>query len=246
MNSLYILKIGGKILDDKAKLKAALSDFAKIKMPKILVHGGGKRANEICPKLGIEPKMIDGRRITDAATLEVVTMVYAGLLNKTVVSELQVLSCNALGLSGADGNVIQAVKRPVKAIDYGFAGDIVSVNTDVLKVLLQQSITPVFCSITHDKQGQLLNTNADTIATSLATALTEEYAVQLQFHFEKKGVLMNPEDEDSFLQKLTHSDYEALKASGVISAGMIPKLDNSFAAKAAGVASVKIAQTEIL
>ncbi len=246
VDALYVLKIGGKILDDKAKLKAALADFAKIKTPKILVHGGGKRANELCPKLGIEPKMIDGRRITDAPTLEVATMIYAGLLNKTVVSQLQALGCNALGLSGADGNVIQAVKRPVKTIDYGFAGDIVQVNTALLKTLLQQGITPVFCSITHDKAGQLLNTNADTIATSIAIALAGEYAVQLQFHFEKKGVLMNPEDEASFLRSLTHSDYEVHKASGIISAGMIPKLDNAFAAKSAGVASVKIAQTEIL
>ncbi|MEM9990608.1 MAG: acetylglutamate kinase [Bacteroidota bacterium] len=243
---MFILKIGGKILDDSVKLQAALADFAAISSPKILVHGGGKRANELCPKLGIMPQMIDGRRITDAATLEVVTMVYAGLLNKNVVSTLQALGCNALGLSGADANVIRARKRPVQHIDYGFAGDVVEVNTDLIKMLLQAGITPVLCSITHDKQGQLLNTNADTIATSVASALAEQEAVHLQYHFEKRGVLTDLTDETTCLSTLNHEDYERYQQEGVIYEGMIPKLDNAFAARQAGVQTVKIGQTQIL
>jgi acetylglutamate kinase len=240
MQKLTILKIGGKLLDDEARLNEALADFSKIEGAKILVHGGGKKSSELSRQLGIEPKMIEGRRITDAATLEVVTMVYAGLLNKSVVARLQSLGCDAIGLSGADGNAISAKKRPVKTIDYGFAGDVESVNKTLVINFLKQNLTPVFCAITHDGQGQLLNTNADTIATTLAVALAQDFAVTLKFCFEKNGVLLDPADENSVIEKLRPADYARYKSEGTISEGMVPKLDNAFAAIDAGVAEVVI------
>lgn len=240
MNNLTILKIGGKLLDDDARLGEGLSAFANIEGAKILVHGGGKKGSEISRKLGIEPKMVEGRRITDAAALEVVTMVYAGLLNKTVVARLQALGCNAIGLSGADGNAILAKKRAAGAIDYGFAGDIEIVNNLLITSFLEKNMTPVFCSVTHDGQGQLLNTNADTIARMLAVSLSQYFSVTLKFCFEKNGVLLDPTDDGSVLQELSAVDCERFRASGIISEGMVPKLDNAFAAKKDGVGKVSI------
>jgi acetylglutamate kinase len=240
MQQLQLIKIGGKILEDKSQLHDSLSDFSKISGPKILVHGGGRKSDELCLKLGIEPKMIQGRRITDEDTLEVVTMVYAGLLNKNVVGILQSLGCNAIGMSGADGNAILCRKREKETIDYGLAGDVERVNSSLLSSLLQNGITPVLCSITHDGKGQLLNTNADTIATELAKAMAPYFEVKLTYCFEKKGVLSDPNDDTSVINKLNWETYKTLKARGVITEGMIPKLDNAFAAQKAGVQSIVI------
>jgi acetylglutamate kinase len=240
MLKLTVLKIGGKLLDDEAQLRKALADFSQIAGAKILVHGGGKKGSELSRQLGIEPKMIEGRRITDAAALEVVTMVYAGLLNKTVVSYLQALGCDAIGMCGADGNAIMARKRPVGLIDYGFAGDVEMVNNNLIVNLLGQNLTPVFSAITHDGQGQLLNTNADTIATSLAVALSHDFEVTLKFCFEKMGVLLHPDDENSVIPALEAGQYARYKAEGIITEGMVPKLDNAFAALNAGVVEVVI------
>ena len=228
--SLTIVKIGGKLVEDEQKLKFILEKFAKIKGHKILIHGGGKAASAWSQKLGIVPNMIDGRRVTDAATLEVVTMVYAGLYNKKIVSMLQAIPCNALGLTGADLNSIQSHKRIVKNFDYGYVGDIDVVQTSVLQQLLNNHITPVFCAITHDKSGQLLNTNADTIASELASALAPFYQTTLKFCFEKDGVLENPEDDNSIIPKINFKDYQKYKTKGIISDGMIPKMDNAFSA----------------
>lgn len=240
MNKLTIIKIGGKLLDDELALQRAMTAFSKIKTPKILVHGGGKRATELCVKLGIEPKMNEGRRITDAATLEVATMVYAGLINKKLVGLLQHLDCNAMGLCGADGNLIIADKRPVKEIDYGWVGDVKTVNTTLLARFLAEGVTPVFCAITHNGQGQLLNTNADTIATEIASAMSSQYDVVLKYCFEKEGVLSNPADDFSVMPILSKTDYLHYRANGVIYDGMIPKLDNAFAAKQANISQVFI------
>ncbi len=227
---LTILKIGGKLVEDEQKLKYILQKFAKIKGRKILIHGGGKAASTWSKKLGITPNMIDGRRVTDAATLEVVTMVYAGLYNKKIVSMLQAIPCNALGLTGADLNTIQSHKRVVKDLDYGYVGDIDFVQTSIIQQLLNNHITPVFCAITHDKNGQLLNTNADTIASKLASALAPFYHITLKFCFEKNGVLKNPADDDSIISKIDYQDYQKYKTNGIISDGMIPKMDNAFSA----------------
>lgn len=241
---LTILKIGGKLLDDEVQLGMALSAFAKIEGPKILVHGGGKNGSEISRKLGIEPQMVEGRRITDAATLEVVTMVYAGLLNKTVVAKLQALGCDAIGLSGADGNAILAKKRGAGAIDYGFAGDIESVNIQMLISLFGGNMTPVFCPITHDGHGQLLNTNADTIASTLAVSLAQKFDVTLKFCFEKNGVLLDPSDDASVLPSLDAETYGLYRTAGTINEGMVPKLDNAFAARNGGVKEVRVCGIE--
>lgn len=227
---LSIIKIGGKILEDEVKLNAALKQFAKIDGPKILVHGGGKAASSWSEKLGIEPQLIEGRRVTDAATLDIVTMVYAGLYNKKIVSSLQAIPCNALGLSGADLNSIQSHQRTIKDIDYGFAGDIDLVETSILQDLLNKNIALVFCAITHDKKGQLLNTNADTIASKLAIAFAPFFEITLKFCFEKDGVLKNPANDNSVLKKINLNDFKKLKHLGIISEGMIPKIDNAFLA----------------
>lgn len=244
--TLSIVKIGGKIVEDEQKLKAVLELFAKIEGRKILVHGGGKAASAWSQRLGIVPKMIDGRRVTDAKTLEVVTMVYAGLYNKKIVSLLQAIPCNALGLTGADLNSIQSHKRIVKEVDYGFAGDIDFVETSILQQLLNNKVTPVFCAITHDKNGQLLNTNADTIASELAAALAPFYEVTLKFCFEKNGVLKNPEDDNSVFPKINFKDYQKYKFTGVISEGMIPKMDNAFFALKNQVKEVFICGSEAI
>ncbi len=240
MKNLFILKIGGKVLDDEVLLKQALEAFLAQEGYKILVHGGGKKATEISQKLGIQAQMINGRRITDAAALEVVLMVYAGLSNKMIVSMLQSMDCNAIGLSGADANTILAHQRVVKDIDYGFAGDIDAVNVNVIQILLESGLTPVFCAITHNKKGQLLNTNADTIAMQLATAMAPHYKVSLNFCFEKPGVLMNPNDDSSVIAYLNQEAYQTFKAEGIISEGMLPKLDNAFEALQKGVKEVRI------
>lgn len=237
---LHILKIGGKLIEDPGRLNNVLANFSQLEGHKILVHGGGKRANQLCQQLSIEPKMIEGRRITDEPTLEIVTMVYAGLINKNIVSQLQALGCNAIGLSGADGNAILAHKRLVKTIDYGFAGDIDQVNEQTISGLVSIGLTPVFCAITHDGKGQLLNTNADTIAATIATALATKYEVHLKYCFEKNGVLRDPQDETSVITRLDPHRYQAYQNSGIINEGMIPKLDNAFGALSNGVSEVII------
>jgi acetylglutamate kinase len=241
---LTILKIGGKLLDDEVQLGSALATFANIQGLKILVHGGGKKGSEISRRLGIEPQMVEGRRITDAATLEVVTMVYAGLMNKSVVAKLQALGCNAIGMSGADGSAILSKKRGAGAIDYGFVGDVENVNNSLIINFLENNLTPVLSPITHDGQGQLLNTNADTIARCLAVSLAQNFDVTLKFCFEKNGVLLDPTDDTSVLASLDDETYEQHKKTGGISEGMLPKLDNAFAAKNGGVREVWVCGVE--
>lgn len=241
-STLNIIKIGGNVIDDDIQLETFLEKFAAIPGKKILVHGGGKIATRIASKIGLEAKMVEGRRITDKDMLDVVTMVYAGLTNKNIVATLQKYNCDALGLSGADGNVIKAVKRPVKEIDYGFAGDILadSVNSLAIKKFLDAGFTPIFSAITHNGNGQLLNTNADTIASALATAMAEHYETSLIYCFEKNGVLMDVNDESSVIEHITAKDFSLYRERGVISDGMIPKLQNAFDAINKGVKSVYV------
>jgi acetylglutamate kinase len=245
-DKLLIIKIGGNVVDTPSVLSQVLRDFSAIKGRKIVVHGGGKVADVLLKKMDIVPKKIEGRRITDEATLDVVTMVYAGLINKKIVAELQSVGCNALGLTGADMNAIQAHKRVSKnGIDYGFAGDIDAVNTEgVSKLLDSVADTIVFAPITHDKNNQLLNTNADTIAATLAIAMSEKYDVTLKFIFEKKGVLSDPTDDESLISTMRYADFQAGKADGSIYEGMIPKLDNAFNVLKNGVLSVVICGVE--
>lgn len=239
---LKIFKIGGGIIDREADLMEFVRRFAKIDGPKILVHGGGKGASDMMKNLGVVPRIVDGRRITDAVTLGIVTMFYAGKTNKQIVVALQSHGVNALGLSGADGNVIRAVKRPVRDIDYGFVGDLneASVNTELIYQFLTLGLTPVFCPINHDGHGQLLNTNADTIAASVAKALSKQYVVSLHFCFEKRGVLLDIDDENSVIPKINLVNYAELKESGIIADGMLPKLENAFDALQFGVDKVTI------
>jgi acetylglutamate kinase len=239
---LNVFKIGGGIIDYEPDLLEFLRLFSQIPGPKILVHGGGKGASEMMANLGIAPRMVGGRRITDAATLDLVTMFYAGKTNKQIVAALQGYGVNALGLSGADGNVIRATKRPVKDIDYGLVGDLseASVNTELIYAFLHLGLTPVFCPINHDKQGQLLNTNADTVAASVAKALSKRYAVTLHFCFEKRGVLLDITNEQSVISKINLADYAELKESGVIADGMRPKLESAFNALQFGVEKAMI------
>lgn len=248
MEHLKIIKIGGNVIDDPDQLRNFLNDFVKIRGPKILVHGGGKIANQLATDLGIEAKLIEGRRITDAATLRIVTMVYAGLVNKNIVALLQAEQCNALGLSGADGNSIQAKKRPVREIDYGYVGDIQpgSVHANLLIKLLEDAFVPVFSAITHDGKGQLLNTNADTIASELAVSLSAHYTCSLIYCFEKKGVLRDVNDEQSLIREINASDFISLQKEGVVSEGMIPKLHNAFEAIQQGVHEVFIGHSSEL
>lgn len=246
MERLTIVKVGGKVVEEKDSLDQLLNQFAQIRGKRILVHGGGKLATSFAERLGIETKMIEGRRITDAATLEVVTMVYAGLVNKNIVAGLQARGCNSIGLTGADLNVIRAVKRPVKDIDYGFVGDIMGVNTSELRLLLTEEVVPVMAPITHDTHGQLLNTNADTIAADLAIELSNYYTVNLFYCFEKKGVLSNPEDENSVISELSFDKFKELQIEGIITEGMIPKLDNGFSAMKNGVNQVLITNPNLI
>jgi len=246
MEKLYVIKIGGNIIDDDALLSVFLKKFAQIKSKKILVHGGGKQATRLAEKLGIPQQMKEGRRITDAETLKIVTMVYAGYINKIIVAELQSVHCNAVGFCGADGNSILAHKREKEGTDYGFAGDVDQVNESWFKQLLDQDISPVVSSITHDGKNQLLNTNADTIAQEIAKSLSASFSVSLVFGFEKSGVLLDVEDELSVIPVLQAGYYQKLKKNQKIFAGMIPKLDNAFAAISHGVNQVIIGKGEEL
>jgi len=245
---LTVIKIGGNVIDNSEKLHQFLLDFTALEGDKILVHGGGKIATELGTSLGIEPKLVDGRRITDIETLRIVTMVYAGLINKNMVAQLQAQGCNAIGLSGADGNVIRAKKRPVKEIDYGYVGDLneSSVSVATLESLLSGKLIPVLCAITHDGDTQLLNTNADTIASAVAVAMSTVYDVRLVYCFEKKGVLRDVEDEDSLVAEIKSVEFEGLQAEGVVSGGMIPKLHNAFEAIRQGVSAVYIGKADEL
>lgn len=239
---LFVIKVGGNVIDNPELLQSFLSDFASIKGPKILIHGGGKIATRIGDQLGIESKYVNGRRITDAATIDVVTMVYGGLVNKQLVAKLQALGCNAIGMTGADANVIPAVKRPVKEIDYGFVGDIDTkkLNAGPLKAMLDAGLTPVFAPLTHDVQGSMLNTNADTIASSLAIALSAHYEVRLIYCFEKKGVLSDPQDDNAVIHLINREIYAKLLEEKVLTEGILPKLENAFAAIESGVKEVLI------
>lgn len=230
MEKLTIVKVGGKIVEEQESLSQLLKDFSSISGNKILVHGGGRSATAMAAKLGVETKMVDGRRITDKAMLDVVTMVYGGLVNKTIVAGLQGYGCNAVGFTGADMDIIRSIKRPVKEIDYGFVGDVIDVNTKELTVLMNQGIAPVMAPLTHDGKGLMLNTNADTIASELAIALSEHFKVHLIYCFEKDGVLSDPQDDQSVIYELDSELYEKYKADGTIAAGMIPKLDNAYKA----------------
>lgn len=245
-SELYIVKIGGNIIDDEQALADFLKKFSDIPGGKILVHGGGKLATRLAEKLGIEQQLIDGRRITDAETLKIVTMVYAGYINKNIVAQLQAHDCNAIGLCGADADAILAHKRKHAVLDYGFVGDVDAVNTDLLHTLISKNIAPVFAPITHDQQGQLLNTNADTIAQELARALSSLYKVTLVYSFEKSGVLMDATDDSTVIPVLNPALYEDLKNKNKIFAGMIPKLDNAFAALRSGVQKVIIGKAIVL
>lgn len=244
--SLYIVKIGGNVIDSPEQLQRFLRSFASLPGKKILVHGGGKLATELAEQLGIPQQMIDGRRITDAATLKVVTMVYAGYINKQIVAQLQATGCAAVGLSGADGNLLQAHKRHSAVRDYGYAGDVDEVNAGFAGSLLEQGYTLVVAPLSHDRQGQLLNTNADTIAQELAQALAPYYEVQLLYCFEKAGVLRTLSDEQSLIPLLTAADFPLLQAQGVVHAGMLPKLQNAFAALEKGVRKVVIGKWDRL
>ncbi len=237
---VHIVKIGGNVINNEVALFSFLKDFSKLNGPKILVHGGGKKATELASELGLKPKMINGRRVTDKANLDIVTMVYAGLLNKKITAQLQQNNCNSIGLSGADANCIVAHKRIVKDIDYGFAGDIDLVDASVIKMFLKNEISPIFCAITHDNKGQLLNTNADTIASEIAVAMSPYFQVELNYVFELNGVLKNIEDKKSVIPFINFEKYEQLVENNIISEGMIPKLHNCFNALKKGVSKVKI------
>ncbi len=238
---LTIVKVGGAVVEDELQLSQLLKDFSAIEGRKVLVHGGGRKATKMAERLGVETKMVNGRRITDAAMLEVVTMVYGGLVNKNLVAQLQANGVNALGLTGADANAILSHKRPLKdGIDYGFVGDVDAGNGEMLSKLIEAGITPVMAPLTHDGKGHILNTNADTIASETAKALANIYDVTLIFSFEKKGVLSNPDDDDSVIPVITKEDFERYKADGTISGGMLPKIENALRAVEAGVSRVII------
>lgn len=251
---ITVVKVGGGIVEDEKSLSALLDKFARIEGLKVLVHGGGRSATKVAEQLGIEQTMIGGRRITDAETLKVVTMVYAGLVNKNIVAQLQARDVNALGLTGADMNVIVSHRRPIKQVkmedgtvqpvDYGFVGDVDKVNADLLADLIAKGVVPVVSPIGHDGKGNLLNTNADTIASQVAIALAQHFEVTLMFCFEKRGVLRDPEDDNSVIPQITASDFPRLVEEGIVSGGMLPKLENSFAAISAGVKEVVITQAD--
>lgn len=243
---LTLVKVGGKIVEEEATLKQLLADFSAIEGYKVLVHGGGRSATKLAAQLGIESQMVNGRRITDAETLKVVTMVYGGLVNKNIVAGLQAKGVNAIGLTGADMNVIRSVKRPVKDVDYGFVGDIQKVNAELLGNLIRQGVVPVMAPLTHDGQGSMLNTNADTIAGETAKALAQLFDVTLVFCFEKKGVLRDENDDESVISVITPNDFQSYVEQRIIQGGMIPKLENSFSAIDAGVSRVIITQASAI
>jgi acetylglutamate kinase len=244
MNQLTIIKAGGKIVENPESLKAFLKNFALIAGNKMLIHGGGRSATQIAERLGIETKMIDGRRITDEETLKVITMVYAGLVNKNIVAQLQALQLDAAGLTGADMNLILSARRPAGSIDYGYVGDIKNVNVSVLAELLEQNYIPVLAPVTHDGAGQLLNTNADTIAAEVANALADTFNVRLIYCFEKRGVLLDENDANSVVDTLDSALFEQYREKGIIQGGMIPKLENAFRSLAAGVKEIIITRAE--
>lgn len=244
MDRLTIIKVGGKVVENQESLLALLEQFKRISGNKILVHGGGSTATQLAGKLGIETQMVEGRRITDESMLEVVTMVYGGLVNKRIVAALQAININAIGLTGADLDLIRSKKRPVTNIDYGFVGDIEDVNSRELRLLLNENIVPVVAPLTHDGNGQILNTNADTIASEIATELADYFNVYLFYCFEKKGVLLNPDDEQTIIHDLSLPLFKQYQEDGTISEGMIPKLDNGFRAKLKGVKEVLITNAE--
>lgn len=248
MKKLSVIKIGGNVIDDSEKLHRFLLDFTALPGDKILIHGGGKIATELGVSLGVEAKMVEGRRITDIETLRVVTMVYAGLINKNMVAQLQAKGCNAIGLTGADGNIVKAVKRPVKDIDYGFVGDLdaSSVSSKTLSSLLDAGLVPVLCAITHDGETQLLNTNADTIASAVAVAMSDLYETSLIYCFEKRGVMRDIDDDNSLVTEIKMEQFDTLKSEGVVSGGMIPKLHNAFEAIKSGVSAVYIGKADEL
>lgn len=246
MEQLTVVKIGGNIIDNPSELEQFISDFSKIEGYKVLVHGGGKSATKMAKNIGLTPQMIDGRRLTDQPMLDVVVMIYAGEINKNIVAQLQANTTNAMGFSGADGNMIQSTKRNHPTIDYGFVGDVQKVNTPLLESLIRNKVTPVFCAITHNGQGQLLNTNADTIASELAIALSSVFEVTLTYCFEKPGVLYDAQDDTSIIENINKEEYEQLKVKGTIHSGMIPKLDNCFNSLSKGVHKIKIGHHKLL
>ena len=243
---LSVIKIGGNVIDNPLVLKEFIKNFASLPSPKILIHGGGKIATEISRKLGIPTQMIDGRRVTDKQTLDVVSMVYGGLVNKSIVARLQAAGCNAIGLSGADANILPAQRRPATPIDYGYVGDINTdeVNTDIIFTLLNTGLTPVFCALTHDQQGSMLNSNSDTVASAIATAMAGKSEVNLTFCFELEGVLEDISRPDSVIPLINEHNYQQLRTTGVIAKGMIPKIDNAFAALKKGVKNVVIKHSD--
>ncbi len=244
MDKLTLIKVGGKIVEEPESLQRLLYDFSKIEGHKVLVHGGGRSATAMATRLGVESQMVNGRRITDSEMLKVVTMVYGGLVNKQIVAGLQSLNINALGLTGADMNYMRSEKRPVKDIDYGFVGDVKQVNSDILSELIAKDVVPVLAPLTHDKKGNLLNTNADTIAAEAAKALSKYFKVTLMFCFEKKGVLTDENDEDSLIPEMNYELFNEYVEKGIITGGMIPKLENSFEALRAGVEKIIITRAE--
>lgn len=246
MEKLFVIKIGGNIIDDETKLSSFIKTFSLIEGKKILVHGGGKLATKLADQLGINQQLIDGRRITDAETLKIVTMVYAGFINKNIVAQLQSQSCNAIGLCGADANVIVAHKRNHPTIDYGFVGDVDKLNAERLAKFINMGLTMVIAPITHNNEGQLLNTNADTIAQEIAKALSSLFEVSLIYSFEKSGVLKNTDDDNSVISTINEGSYQTLRKEKIIFAGMIPKLDNAFTALNSGVHKVIIGKAENL
>lgn len=245
---IKVVKIGGNVIDNEAALAQFVVDFAALEGPKILVHGGGKLATRLAEKLEIPTTMIDGRRVTDAQTLDVVTMVYAGLVNKGVVAKFQAAGCNAIGLSGADGGVIRATRRPAKPIDFGFVGDITveGVDADFILSLTERGVVPVFCSIMHDGAGTLLNCNADSVASAVAVAVAQKADTELVFCFEKQGVMENIDDPNSVIAEIRPHSYKTLLADGVVNKGMIPKIDGAFRALDSGVKVVTIKHSEAL
>ena len=245
MEKITVIKVGGAVVEDEVQLTQLLQDFSAIEGRKVLVHGGGRRATKVAAQLGIETQMVNGRRITDASMLEVVTMVYGGLVNKNVVARLQAQGIDALGLTGADIDVIRSHKRPLKnGVDYGFVGDVDRADGDKLHTLIEAGIVPVMAPLTHDGMGNILNTNADTIAGETAKALAKHYDVTLVFCFEKKGVLSNPDDDESVIPTITRADFDRYVADGRISGGMIPKIENAFNAIDAGVGRVVITKAD--
>lgn len=246
MEKLTIIKVGGKIVEEPQSLSALLEAFSKIEGHKLLVHGGGRSATRLATQLGIESQMINGRRVTDAETLRVVTMVYGGLVNKNIVAALQAQGINALGLTGADMNIMLSHKRPVKTVDYGFVGDVEQVNASLLADLIAKGVVPVLAPLTHDRKGSMLNTNADTIAGEAAKALSSFFDVTLVYCFERKGVLRDENDENSVIETITCPDFEQLVAEGIVQGGMIPKLENAFQAIDAGVSEVVITEASAL